>query len=146
MRLELVDGPVVTSRWARAAEWAQRRQIAELRIGRQQCLAVVIFGTPAVLVGHLAPPPVGPLRAEDDPERLHWIDALLTDCAQVRPVIAMSNVAAAHRRPARPAAWACQQRAFGPGIRVDRSADVGAADLKQAQVRAVPAPADPVKS
>jgi hypothetical protein len=43
---------------------------------------------PSVLVGDIAPSPVGQRPIGDDPEGLERIDALLDDCAEMSPVIA----------------------------------------------------------
>src|SRR3954447_26066565 len=74
--------------------------VAQLRVGRDRCFAVVVFGAAAVLMGDLAPAPVGQRAGGDDPERLDRVEPLLANGAQVRRVVAPYRTCRAAARPA----------------------------------------------
>ena len=61
----------------------ERRQVGEMRVGRQRGLAVVAVEPPSVLVGDAAPTPVGERHVGDDAEGVEGIDAAVGDRAQM---------------------------------------------------------------
>ena len=54
----------------------------------QPALAVILVPATAVLVGHIAPAEVGQRHVGHDPERLHRVDTVRPDGAQMGPVVA----------------------------------------------------------
>ena len=71
-----------------APAWLERREVPLLRVGCRFAFAVVVFPSPAVLIGDVTPSEPGERPARHDPQGLLRVHAFRLDGAQVRPSVA----------------------------------------------------------